>query len=109
MTASLHSSQTATTDPIQDRDPEALEKDLDSPTESDISASEKGPSPWEVTLEEREDPKNMATWCKWAIVLTISSGAMCVTSASSMVRSTRDRRLPSGLRSNASILLGCFC
>ncbi|KAF9785518.1 major facilitator superfamily domain-containing protein [Thelephora terrestris] len=84
MTASLRSSQTATTDPVQDHDPEAPEKAIGSPIESDISASEKSLSPWEITLEESEDPKNMATWYKWVIVLIVSSGAMCVTSASSM-------------------------
>ncbi|KAF9777403.1 MFS general substrate transporter [Thelephora terrestris] len=71
MTASLRSSQTATTDPVQDHDPEAPEKAIGSPIESDISA-------------KSEDPKNMATWYKWVIVLIVSSGAMCVTSASSM-------------------------
>ena len=92
MTASLHSSKTVTTDHGLDHDPEALDKvdnGLDSPVESDNSASEKGPSPWEVTLEKSEDPKTMVAWCKWATVLTVSLGAMCVTCASSMVSTVR--------------------
>ena len=84
MTDSLHSCRTTTDDSSQDKDPEALGKGSETPTENDVSSSEKGSSPWEVTLEKNEDPKNMATWYKWLIVLTISSGAMCVTSASSM-------------------------
>lgn len=85
MTASQHSSKTATTDHLQNHDTEALGKVPTPPTENGVKASEKGPSPWEVTLEKNEDPKNMADWYKWLIVLTISSGAMCVTCASSMV------------------------
>jgi len=89
MAASLHSFKTSTTDRGQDRDPEALGKVED--------ASEKEHSPWEVTLEKSEDPKTMAIWYKWAIVLTISCGAMCVTCASSMVSFTRYIRLQSDL------------
>lgn len=88
MTASLHSSKTSTTDRLQDHDPETAGKVVTTPTESDVSANEKSSSPWEATLEKSEDPKNMATWYKWVIVLTISSGAMCVTSASSIVSDT---------------------
>ncbi|KAF9650493.1 MFS general substrate transporter [Thelephora ganbajun] len=69
---------------MQDHDPEGLDKVRDIPTKSDDNASEKCSSPWEVTLEKSEDPKNMAAWYKWAIVLTVSSGAMCCTCASSM-------------------------
>ena len=91
MVDSLHSSQTTATALEKDHDPEAIDKveDAVTPVESDHSSSEKGPSPWEVTLEENEDPKSLATWYKWVIVLTISSGAMCVTAASSMVSATR--------------------
>ena len=109
MTASLHSSETATHDPSQDHDPEALGKALSIPTEGDVNISEKSPSPWEVTLDKSEDPKTMKTWYKWATVLTVSSGAMCVTCASSMVSLTRKIRLPSDLGSNALAPLGCFC
>ena len=84
MAASLHSSKTSTTDRLQDHDPETAGKAVSTPTESDLNANEKN-SPWEATLEKNEDPKNMATWYKWVIVLTISAGAMCVTSASSIV------------------------
>jgi len=85
MTASLHSSKATTTDPGEGHDPEALEKDENTPEEGDENSSEKGHSPWEATLDKSEDPKTMATWCKWVIVLVLSSGALCVTSASSMV------------------------
>ena len=109
MTASLHSSKTLTSNLSRDHDPEAPSKVLATPTEKDSNASEKGLSPWEVTLEESEDPKNMAAWYKWVIVLTVSSGAMCVTSASSMVSDARDIRLPSVLRSDTLALVGRFC
>ena len=84
MTASVHSS---TTDNGKDHDPEALDKVeiVDAPAENDHNVSEKNSSSWEVTLEKSEDPKTMPTWYKWAAVLTISCGAMCVTCASSMV------------------------
>ena len=87
MTDSLHSSPTTATDLEKDYDSEAIGKveDASSPVESDHSTNEKGPSSWEVTLEEKEDPKALAVWYKWAVVLTVSSGAMCVTAASSMV------------------------
>jgi len=98
MTASLYSSKTVGTDYGKDHDPEALVKGsldapvvlvtveaADSPGENDRNASEKGSSPWEVSLEESEDPKTMAAWYKWVAVLMTSSGAICVSSASSMV------------------------
>jgi len=85
MTASLHSSKATTTDPGEGHDLEALEKVESTPEEGDYNSSENGPSPWEATLDKSEDPKTMATWCKWAIVLTLSSGSLLVTSASSMV------------------------
>ena len=90
MTASLHSSKTATTNCEQDHDPEALGKVgvADFPTKNDHNANEKSSSLWEVTLDKSEDPKTMAIWYKWAIVLTVSCGAMCVTCASSMVSAT---------------------
>ena len=84
MTASLYSSKTTTTDPGEAHDPESLEKAENTPGKGD-SSSENGLSPWEATLDKSEDPKTMATWYKWAIVLTLSTGSLCVTSASSMV------------------------
>jgi hypothetical protein len=64
MAASLHSSKTATTDHGKDHDPEALIKVeiAGIPAENGHNASEKNPSPWEVTLEKSEDPKAMAAW-----------------------------------------------
>jgi hypothetical protein len=103
MTVSLDSSETATTGRSQDRDPEALGKALSVPTENDGGISEKSSSPWEVTLDKSEDPKNMSTLYKWATVLTVSSGAMCVTSASSMVSLTQEIRLPSDLGPNTLV------
>lgn len=86
LTASLNPSKTVVVD-WGDRDPESLDKvkDVDTSTVDDKSTNEKIPSPWEVTLDGSEDPKGMTTWCKWAILLTVSSGAMCVTCVSSMV------------------------
>jgi len=107
MTVSPHSSQTAVTHPGEGRDPEALKKVGDAPAEGGNVASEKGPSPWEVTLDKTEDPKTVATWRKWAILLTVSSGAMCVTSASSMVGVMQ--HVPSLVGSNTPTPAGCFC
>lgn len=106
MTASLYSSKTATTDHGQDHDPEASGKveNANVPIETDGDTSEKGPSPWEVTLEKSEDPKTMVAWYKWAIVFTVSFGAMCVTCGSSMVSATRHIRVGS----NAFISAGRF-
>ena len=91
MVDSVHFSQTTATALEKDHDPEAIDKveDAVTPVENDYNASEKGPSPWEVTLDEHEDPKALATWYKWVIVLIVSSGAMCATAASSMVSATR--------------------
>jgi len=89
MADSLYSSRTAFTDPAEGHDPEALRK-VEDPSAGDDNASEKGPPPWEVTLDKSEDPKTVTAWRKWAILLTVSSGAMCVTSASSMVGVMQD-------------------
>ena len=88
MTVSVHSLKTATTDHGKDHDPEVLVKIevIDAPAGGDDDATL---SPWEVTLEKSEDPKTMAVWHKWAIVSTISCGALCATSASSIVSATR--------------------
>ena len=97
MATSLHSSKPNSG---KDLDPELLVKVgifnapvvvviTDAPENNDCDASEYSSSPWEVTLEKSEDPKTMATWYKWAIVLTTSCGAMCVNSASSMVSAAR--------------------
>lgn len=107
MTASTRSSKTITSD--HSHDLEALGKTPDTalPTEEG-SSSEKSISPWEVSLEKSEDPKNMSTWYKWTIVLIVSSGAMCATSASSMARSFAWCILVLDLTHHASTLLGCF-
>jgi len=92
MTASLDLPKVVTKDHGRDNDPEMLGKvdnELDTPVEDDQTLSEKGPSPWEVTLEKSEDPKTMAAWSKWAAVFTVSFGAMCVTCASTMVGTAR--------------------
>jgi len=87
MTASLYSSKAATTDHGKDHDPEAFGKleVAGAPAKNDYNASEKNFSPWEVTLKKSEDPKAIAVWYKWVMVLTVSFGAMCATCASSMV------------------------
>ncbi|KIP10638.1 hypothetical protein PHLGIDRAFT_22099 [Phlebiopsis gigantea 11061_1 CR5-6] len=40
--------------------------------------------PFAVALEPADDPKNLPTWRKWAIMFVISCGTLCATSASSM-------------------------
>ena len=40
--------------------------------------------PYLVTLEAHDDPQNMAALRRWIAVLVISSGALCVTAASSV-------------------------
>lgn len=98
MADSLPSSKTASIDLHHDRDPEAAGKVED-------NISEKGSQSWEVTLDKNEDPKTIAAWRKWVIVLTISFGAMCVTCASSMVSVTQRIR---SVGFNAFVPVGCF-
>ena len=107
MTVSPYSSQTTVIYSGEDHDPEAPKKVGDAPTEGDSVTSEKGTLPWEVTLDKSEDPKTVATWHKWVILLTVSSGAMCVTSASSMVGIMQ--YVPSLVGSNTFAPAGCFC
>jgi len=79
------------TDREKGHDPEVLieVEVVDVSAENDGNANEMAPSPWEVTLEKSEDPKNLANWHKWVIVMTVSSGTLCVTCATSMVKATR--------------------
>lgn len=42
--------------------------------------------PFEVTLEQQDNPKALPTWRRWLAALIINAGAICVTGASSMVR-----------------------
>ena len=80
-------------------DPEVLVKveTIDDSAETDDNVDEKASSPWRVTLEKNEDPKSMAAWYKWAIVMTVSSGTLCVTCATSMVGVIRHILPPSDL------------
>ena len=96
MTVSLHLS---TADNGKDHDPEALCKVevADAPAGNDHNVSERNSSSWEVILEKSEDPKAMAVWYKWAIVLTVSCGGICVTCTSSMVGAAPDSRPRSDL------------
>ena len=91
MTASVDSSKTATTDREKGHDPEVLigVEVVDASAENNDNVNETAPSPWEVTLEKSGDPKNLANLHKWVIMMTVSSGTLCVTCATSMVRATR--------------------
>ena len=82
---------TAMTNFEKDYDPEVFVKvkAVGAHADDDGNFGEKALSPWEVTLEESEDPKATVAWYKWITVVTISLGALCVTSASSMVGATR--------------------
>jgi len=93
MTASVHSANE------KEHDPEALVKVeiVDAPAENDGNIGEKASSPWQVTLEKNEDPKSMAAWYKWATMMTVSSGTLCVTCATSMVGIIRHILPPSNL------------
>ena len=88
MTASVDSFKTATTDREKGYDPGVL-MGVGVSAENNENVNETAPSPWEVTLEKSEDPKNLANWHKWVIVMTVSSGTLCVTCATSMVSATR--------------------
>ena len=87
----MDSFKTAMTHHEKDHDPEVLVKveAVDAPAENDDNVCEKASSQWEVTLERSEDPKAMAARYKWATVMTVSSGTLCVTCATSMVGTTR--------------------
>ena len=90
MTASVDSFKTATTDREKGYDPEVLMGvGVGVSAENNENVDETAPSPWEVTLEKSEDPKNLVNWHKWVIVMTVSSGTLCVTCATSMVSATR--------------------
>ena len=91
MTASVDSFKTATTDREKGYDPEVLMGVgvVGVSAENNENVNETAPSPWEVTLEKSEDPKNLVNWHKWVIVMTVSSGTLCVTCATSMVSATR--------------------
>lgn len=67
-------------------------------------ASESDDSAYEVTLEARDDPQRMSKGRKWCIVLTICSGAVCATCASTMVCSNIHDVL-----SYAHLRTGLFC
>lgn len=43
---------------------------------------------FQVSLDENEDPQHMATWRKWAAMIVLSAGALCVTCLSSIVHQT---------------------
>lgn len=64
-----------TVHPSDEDQPPVIKDEVDG-TESDK---------YQVNLEAEDDPKNFAVWRKWMIVFAISSGALCATSASSMV------------------------
>ena len=46
---------------------------------------------FKVTLADADDPQRLSSFRKWVIVGIISSGTLCVTCASSMVRAARLR------------------
>ncbi|GJE84696.1 MFS general substrate transporter [Phanerochaete sordida] len=48
------------------------------------SEKSKEHDPYAVALEPAEDPKNLPEWRKWLVVVIISTGTLCATSASSM-------------------------
>lgn len=53
----------------------------------DRPSSEKPDDRYRVDILDRdEDPKSYPTWRKWLMVLTISTGTICATCASSIVR-----------------------
>ena len=49
---------------------------------------------FEVVLEPKDDPMQLAPFRKWSILLTICSAALCVATASSAVRFSAPSRMP---------------
>lgn len=73
-------------DGITGPDPERME--TESSKEKETVKTEDSPEPsdsFEVTLEPEDDPKNLTTPRKWAILFVVCVGTLCATSASSMV------------------------
>lgn len=65
------------------------------PEESDLTLEEEKDLAYFVgTLDEDEDPKNFSFLRKCIIVFVVSSGALCSTCASSMVRLSRFSNIP---------------
>lgn len=73
--------------------------------EDTTQVKEDADSPYKVELSPEDDPKNLTTFRKWLIVAIISTSALCVTCASSVVSSLASLRL---LRAELIVfLLGC--
>ncbi len=64
-----------------------IRQDLEkSPKPQDIAqVKEDADSPYKVELSPEDDPKSLTTFRKWLIVSIISTSALCVTCASSVV------------------------
>jgi hypothetical protein len=53
--------------------------------DADMPASQNAEDPHLVVLEPEDDPQNKSLFRRWLAVLVISSAALCVTCASSIV------------------------
>ena len=62
------------------------DEEQESPVPPTKTEKGKGHDPFEVILQPEDDPKNLPSWRKWLVIFVISTGTLCATSASSMVR-----------------------
>ncbi|KAJ7595726.1 major facilitator superfamily domain-containing protein [Mycena floridula] len=60
------------------------------PSDTEVQHSKEldKPSPYEVLLDDSDNPESLATWRKWLIVVVICSASLCVTCASSLASFT---------------------
>jgi hypothetical protein len=79
---SKHSSDTVTATP--DPEMQSQNEKVDYPVHTKGANPEV--DPYQVFLDESDDPKYFPNWRKWTIICIISSAATCVACASSMVR-----------------------
>lgn len=65
---------------------EGIPQDVEKAPTAIISSETEKADPFEVFLDEHDDPQRKPEWRKWLIIAVISAGSFCVTALSSIVR-----------------------
>lgn len=87
-----HNTSPTVSHPEVDESAKATKVQLTKEHKSDVDGSEgktigiEDPDKFQVVLDSSEDPQSLSTLKKWVAVVVISSGSLCATSASSVVR-----------------------
>lgn len=83
---SRRSSETLDPREMADQTPQGVvSEDAEKAPKPEVQVTMDVDSPYKVELAPEDDPQNMTTFRKWLIVIIISSSALCVTCASSVV------------------------